>query len=149
MKPSAELGDTRWILPRNTAKVMCQENLKDSVSLSLSKAETEGSTLKFHVITRNTLGHSIFASLNFLIIKFSDFTALLCSWMKKLIICCVRNKLCRTRMLLTLLQRNIVCVDTKCGCWLVRTALTLEWWHRWGGLLYVYSSQVTNVFQLK
>ena len=63
------------MLPRSTAKVICQENLNNSVSLSLSKADTAGSTLEFHV---NTLGHSIFASLNFLIMKFSDFTALLC-----------------------------------------------------------------------
>lgn len=150
MKLSVELEDTHWILPRNTAKVMCQENLKDSVSLSLSKAETTGSTLELHVITRNTLGHSIFVSLNFLIMKFFDFKALWCSWMKKPIICCVRNKLRRTRMLITLLQRNIICIDTKFGCWLARTALTLEWWHRRRGkLLHVYSWQVTNVFQLK
>ena len=149
MKLLVELGDTRWILPRNTAKVMCQENLKDSVSLSLSKAETTGSTLELHIITPNTLDHSIFASLNFLIMKFFDFKAFWCSWMKKLIICCVRNKLRRTRMLITLLQRNIICVDTKYGCWLARTALTLEWWHRRERLLHVYNWQVTNVFQLK
>ena len=66
------------MLARNTAKVICQENLYDIVSLSLSKAETAGSTLEFHVITLNTLGHSIFVSLNFLIMKFTDYTALLC-----------------------------------------------------------------------
>jgi hypothetical protein len=64
------------MLPRNTAKVMCQENLKDSVSLSVSKAETAGSTLEFHVITHNTSDRSIFASEIFLIMKHSDFTAL-------------------------------------------------------------------------
>lgn len=148
MKLSVELGDTHWMLPRNAAKVICQENLNDSVSLSLSKAETAGRTLEFHVITLNTLDHSIFASLNFLIMKFSEFTVLYL-WIKKLIICCVRNKLCRTRIPTTLLLRNIVYVGTKYGCWLARTALTLEWWHRRGGLLCVYSWQATNACQLK
>lgn len=142
MKLSVELEDTHWMLPRSTAKVICQENLNNSVSLSLSKADTAGSTLEFHV---NTLGHSIFASLNFL----TSQRCYVYEWLK-LIICCVRNKLHRTRMLTTLFLRNIVCVGTKYGCWLARIAFTLEWCHRRrGGLLCVYSWQVRNVCQLK
>jgi hypothetical protein len=68
---------------------MCQENFKDSKSFYLSKTEAAGFNLEFHVITLNTFGHSIFASLNFLIMKFSDFIALWYSWIKK-----VDNLLC-------------------------------------------------------